>query len=328
MNTPLYPFVFKPIFKEKIWGGNKIMSMLHKGDATMHNIGESWEVSSVENDVSIVENGLLANKSINELIEQYQEQFLGNTVLKKFGNQFPLLIKILDANEDLSIQVHPNDEIAKKNHNSFGKTEMWYVIQADEGARLNVGFNHSITKDEYLECLNTNKLNTILNFESVNEGDVYYLPSGRVHYIGKGCLIAEIQQTSDITYRIYDFDRVDDKGNKRELHTDLALQCIDFSAEDDYKIHYKLTQNESSVLVHSQYFKTNILLIQETINKNYSNKDSFVILIILAGKVELTYQDYTIELNLGQTVLLPACVNDVIITSLTFEAKIMEVWVD
>lgn len=326
MSIELYPLKFNPIFKEKIWGGDKIKSILKKDYSPLSNCGESWEISCSEDDNSIVADGSLKGLTIEELIKKYKSDLVGKKVYEQFGDKFPLLIKYLDANDDLSIQVHPNDEMAKKNHNSFGKTEMWYVLQADENAKINVGFNKTVTKQEYLECLNSNTLDTILNFENVKEGDVYFLPAGRVHYIGKGCLIAEIQQTSDITYRIYDFDRVDANGNKRELHTDLALQCIDFNALDKYSTTYTNKVNQAIKLVHCQYFKTNIVEIEDELNRNYAEFDSFVILMVLSGSVTVNYDNSTYFYDTAQTILLPACLTEITIHS-SNQAKLLEVWV-
>src|SRR5690606_31355775 len=217
---------FKTIFKEKIWGGEKIRTMLHKDFSPLKNCGETWEISGIRGNESVVAAGPLAGKSLPELIEMYKGELLGNRIYEKSGNEFPLLVKFIDANEDLSIQVHPNDEIAWQRHKSLGKAEVWYIMQADEGATLISGFNQPMDEATYRKHLEENRLKDILNKESVKAGDVFYIPGGRVHTIGKGLLLAEIQQSSDITYRIYDFDRVDDQGNKRELHTEDAMAAI------------------------------------------------------------------------------------------------------
>src|SRR5882757_2449180 len=236
--STLYPLKFKTIYKDKIWGGQKIKTYLHKDFGSLPNCGETWEISGVKSDVSVVADGELAGESLADLLEKYQSELVGQKVYAHFGNIFPLLVKFIDANEDLSIQVHPNDELAKKRHNSFGKTEMWYVIEADPGSTLIAGFNKELTQQEYLDKFNSGHLMDILNKEDVKAGDVFFLPAGRVHTIGKGLLIAEIQQTSDITYRIYDFDRVDAQGNKRELHTEEALAALDYKVHPDYKTIY------------------------------------------------------------------------------------------
>ena len=223
-----YPLKFKPILKEKIWGGEKLKDLLNK-ESDKNNIGESWEISTVENDISTIVNGKWKGKSLKELIEMFGDHLLGNKVYQEFGNQFPLLIKYIDAKEALSIQLHPNDELAKSRHNSFGKTEMWYVMQADQEANLQVGFKDLVNKETYINNVKNKTLVEILNFDEVEKGDVYFIPTGRVHAIGAGVLLAEIQQTSDITYRIYDWERKDSNGNYRDLHTDEALEAIDFN---------------------------------------------------------------------------------------------------
>ncbi|HEY0055691.1 MAG TPA: type I phosphomannose isomerase catalytic subunit [Pedobacter sp.] len=305
-----YPLKFRTIFKDKIWGGQKINTYLEKDFSPLPNCGETWEISGVKSDVSVVENGELAGESLSGLLEKHKGELVGESVYQRFGNEFPLLIKFIDANEDLSIQVHPDDELAKKRHKSFGKTEMWYVIQADEGATLIAGFNQKVNEEIYLEKLNSGKLNDILNQETVKAGDVFFLPAGRVHTIGKGLLIAEIQQTSDITYRIYDFDRVDDKGNKRELHTKEALAALDYEVYDQYKSLYDKKTNEAVSVVSCSYFTTNILEFTQPVSRDYSF-DSFVIHVCVAGSYSLIYGGEISEVKMGDCVLMPATIKEV-----------------
>jgi len=231
----LYPLKFKPIFKDKIWGGNKIKTLLNKDFSPLPNCGESWEISGVQDEISVVSNGFLIGNNLQELIEIYMGDLVGDQVYQKYGIEFPLLIKFIDAHDDLSIQVHPNDKLAMQRHNAYGKTEMWYIIDADRGAKLISGFNTEVTKDAYIKHLENNTLNLILNYEEVKAGDVFFMPAGRVHAIGKGILLTEIQQTSDITYRIYDYNRKGTDGKPRELHTSLALDAIDFKSYDNYR---------------------------------------------------------------------------------------------
>lgn len=309
----LYPLKFKTIFKDKIWGGQKIKTYLGKDFAPLPNCGETWEISGVKSDVSIIANGTLSGTSLADLLASEKENLVGKSVYNRFGNEFPLLIKFIDANEDLSIQVHPDDELAKKRHNSFGKTEMWYVIQADEGSSLIAGFNQAMDRELYLKKFNAGKLTDILNKEEVKADDVFFLPAGRVHTIGKGLLIAEIQQTSDITYRIYDFDRVDDKGNKRELHTEEALDAIDYNFYEEYKTKYKAIANQPIELVSCPYFTTNVLnYTQETV-RDYSALDSFVIHICLAGSYILKYGAEELPVNMGDCILIPATMQNVVL---------------
>ena len=226
----LYPLKFDTIFKEKIWGGTKMKDVLGKDFSPLKNCGETWEISGVLGNLSKVSEGPLKGSTLPELIDEFGSELVGKKVLEKYGNEFPLLVKFIDAAQDLSIQVHPDDKLAKTRHNSLGKTEMWYIFQADEGAKLISGFSKDTNKEEYVEFLENGKLTELLNEEEVNSGDCFFLPAGRVHTIGKGLLLAEIQQSSDVTYRIYDFDRTDDEGNKRDLHTDQALDGLDYKS--------------------------------------------------------------------------------------------------
>jgi mannose-6-phosphate isomerase len=313
----LHPLTFETIFKDKIWGGQKIKTVLGKDFSQLPNCGETWEISGVAGNISVVAEGPLKGQSLQELLEHYKDELVGKHVYERFGNEFPLLVKFIDANDDLSIQVHPNDELAKKRHNipgraAFGKTEMWYILAADEGATLNSGFNREVTKDEYVKAVADNTLMDLLNIEPVSAGDVFFLPAGRVHYIGKGILLAEIQQTSDITYRIYDFDRTDDKGQKRELHTELAVDAIDYTHYDHYKTPYDSQPNQSVNAVTCDYFVTNVLKFDQEVLHDYTHLDSFVILVCVDGSLTVETGDgYRIPLKMGQCVLLPASTTQV-----------------
>ncbi|MBJ2173007.1 class I mannose-6-phosphate isomerase [Aureibaculum sp. A20] len=321
-----YPLKFEPILKERIWGGKKLNSVLNKV-TDKENIGESWELSDVKGDVSIVANGKYKGKSLEFLINEYKDTLLGKKVYKNFGNNFPLLIKFIDAKEALSIQLHPNDALAKKRHNSFGKTEMWYVMQADKAANLIVGFQKDSNKEEYLKHLENKSLLEILNVDEVEKGDVYFIPTGRIHAIGAGVLLAEIQQTSDVTYRIYDWDRKDDQGNGRELHTELALDAIDYTAIDKYKSDYTSAVNASKNIVDCQYFTTNIIELNGTISIDNSDKDSFVIYMAVDGNVTISYNDdKEIQLNKGETILMPACLSKYVLNS-EEKSEVLEVYI-
>lgn len=306
----LYPLTFTTIFKDKIWGGEKIKTILNKDFAPLPNCGETWEISGVEDNLSVVKDGPLQGQNLQQLLETYQDQLVGKHVYERFGNTFPLLVKFIDANDDLSIQVHPNDQLAKERHNSFGKTEMWYIIQADEGAKLNSGFNREVTKEEYVKAVEDNTIQDILNIEEAKPGDVFFLPAGRVHYIGKGLLLAEIQQTSDITYRIYDFERTDTNGQKRELHTEQAVDAIDYHYYGDYKTQYEQVQNKSVNAVTCDYFVTNVLNFDQEVVHDYSTIDSFVVLVCVGGGVQLQTDDgHSLNLKTGECALIPASVN-------------------
>ena len=302
-----YPLTFEPIYKERIWGGTKLKDFLNKSFED-NRIGESWELSTVANDVSVVSNGKFAGLNLNELIEKYPTEILGTKSVEKFGLEFPLLFKFLDAKEDLSIQVHPNDELAKLRHNSFGKTEMWFVMQADENSRLVVGFKNKTNKNDYLKHLEDKTLVAILNEMSVKKGDTFFLETGTVHAIGAGILIAEIQQTSDITYRLYDWDRKDANGKGRELHNDLAVDAINYE-ETNTKVQYKKKTNESVNLVDCPFFTTNILEVSGNYNWK-KKKDSFTVFMCTEGSFVLVTSNSNSEFKKGDTVLIPAIMDE------------------
>ena len=323
MKSNFYPIKFQPILKDKIWGGQKLKTILNK-KSDLPNIGESWEISDVEGDTSIVLNGKLKGQSLKQLLETYTTDLIGEKNYKVFGNTFPLLIKFIDAKKDLSIQLHPNDELAKKRHNSFGKTEMWYVMQADKDANLIIGFNKKVTPEIYLKHLEDKTLTHILNFDKVKEGDTYFIEVGRVHAIGAGVMLAEIQQTSDITYRVYDWDRVDDNGNERDLHNDLAIDAIDFEMNDDFRINYSKVKNESNIMVSCPYFTTNYLDITSKVEKE-NKHDSFIIYMCVDGDAEIITDSFSETIKKGETLLLPAAIKTFQITSKN--AILLEVYV-
>ena len=303
--------MFNPVFKEKLWGGHKINSILGKDFGTLDNCGESWEISGVPGDVTTVSNGDLKGGALDDLVKEYQGRLVGNRVFKKYGEEFPLLVKFIDAAADLSIQVHPDDILAQKRHGCRGKAEMWYMLQADKGSSLISGFNQDLDKDSYLRALNSGDLESVLNRESVQAEDVFYLPAGRVHTIGKGLLLAEIQETSDVTYRIFDFDRVDKDGKKRELHTDLALDALDFKKQEEYKTSYEKTPDSVVQLVQCSYFTTNRIELQSTINRELHKLDSFVIYVCVSGQASVQTQSGSIDLVRGQSCLIPAeCIEE------------------
>jgi mannose-6-phosphate isomerase len=323
----LYPLKFKPILKDKIWGGKKLKTVLNKDFSPLPNAGESWEISGVDGDISEVCNGNLAGNNLEELIEIYMGDLVGDHVFENFGVEFPLLIKFIDANDVLSIQVHPDDTLSKQRHNAFGKTEMWYVVEADAGSELIVGFNQEVDKPKYIAKLDEGKLEEILNNEPVKKGSCFYIPAGRIHAIGKGILLAEIQQTSDVTYRIYDWNRTDDKGNPRELHTDLAVDAIDYSFEKKYRTDYNTEINKTKELVRCQYFTTNVLDFDTQIDKDYSQLDSFVIYMCLDGSFTIKSDNDTITtVTKGETVLIPAAL-DFVVLEPQQHTQILEVYI-
>lgn len=302
----LYPLTFTTIFKDKLWGGQKINTVLGKDYGDLPNCGETWEISGVKGNVSVVDNGELAGMSLRDLIAEYKGRLVGNRVYEQFGDEFPLLIKFIDANDDLSIQVHPDDALAKKRHDSFGKTEMWYIMQSDPGSTLITGFNQEVNRESYQQTFNEGKLTDILNREPAEAGDVFYLPAGRVHTIGKGLLLAEIQQTSDVTYRIYDFDRKDAEGNTRELHVEAALDAIDYAFYDEYKTKYPAETDALVEVVKSEYFHTRKMALTDPMSRDYSSVDSFVIVVVVEGQGKIETEAGSIEVKAGQALLIPA----------------------
>ena len=324
----MYPLKFEPILKQTLWGGDKIIPFKHLNE-TLPNVGESWEVSAVEGSESVVANGADKGYTLPEMVRKYKEELVGEANYARFGNKFPLLIKFIDAKLDLSIQVHPGDELAKKRHNSFGKNEMWYVIAADKGAKLISGFAEEITPKEYKDRVHNGTFAEVLQTCAIEPGDVFYVPAGRVHGIGAGAFVAEIQQTSDITYRIFDYNRKDKDGKSRELHTSQAMDAINFSdVQDDFRTEYERIQNEPVEMVASPYFTTSVYDMTEEITCDYSELDSFVIFICVEGYCLLTDDNQNeITLRAGETVLLPAAVQEVTIVPEGQRVKLLETYV-
>ncbi len=317
----IYPLQFEPILKERIWGGEKLKTVLGK-PIQSSTVGESWELSTVEGDVSVVANGELKGTSLMTLIDESPNEILGTAVYARFGKQFPLLFKYLDAREDLSIQVHPNDALAKERHNSFGKTEMWYIMQADEDARIIVGFKEKSNAEEYVANLKNKTLLSILDDVKVKSGDVFFLETGTVHAIGAGLVVAEIQQTSDITYRIYDFDRVDAQGNGRELHIDLALDAINYDKVDTYK-NYSKEPNTSNTVVDCPYFTTNLIPLDGEVKVN-KNGETFTVYMCVEGSFELDYNGMKYSYKKGDTVLIPAEIKAFVLSG---KASVLEIYI-
>ncbi len=322
----LYPLKFNSIYKKKVWGGNKLENFLCKKNIPSNKIGESWEISALKNNISVVVNGRFAGKNLKQIIDIEKEKLIGKKVYLEHGNNFPLLIKFIDANENLSVQVHPNNKIAKKYHNLNGKTEMWYIIDAEIGSEIITGLNKNSSKEEYFELLKKKKLKNILNFEKVKAGDVFFIPARRIHSICKGILLAEIQQTSDLTYRIYDWERTGKDGNKRELHTKLAGETIDFNKKENYTTNYSTTKNKTNNLITCNYFTTNFLEIDRTIMKNYSKIDSFIIYMCIEGEFYIDCNNIISGIKKGETVLIPAELKNIKLIP-NGQAKLLEVYV-
>lgn len=310
MNT-LYPLKFQPLFREKIWGGQKLQTSLGIDFSPLQTVGEAWMLSGVPGNQTRVTNGFLEGNELNELMEVYMDDLVGEKAFSKHKEQFPLLIKFIDANDWLSVQVHPDDILAAKRKLGGGKTEMWYVLDALPGAELISGFNRKISRDFYMKNLKDKTLRNILNFEPVARGDVFFIPSGRIHALGPGILLAEIQQTSDTTYRIYDWDRVDDKGNPREMHTELALDAIDFNVPPSYRTNYTTAENRSINLVQCPYFNTSVIDFNLPIAKDYSEIDSFVIYICVDGSAQILHAGGKENISKGEVVLVPAILDKI-----------------
>lgn len=320
----LYPLQFYPVFKERIWGGNKLKQVLGKNiDADL--IGESWELSDVDGSVSIVKNGLLKGQSLRDVLKKYKGELVGQVNYQKFGDAFPLLIKFIDAREDLSIQVHPDDALAQKRHQTFGKTEMWYVMQAEKNAKLIVGFEKSVSKEVYQKSLENNTLTDLLHYETVNVGDTFFIKTGTIHAIGAGILLAEIQQTSDITYRVYDFNRKDKYGKTRELHTDLAMDAIDYVGGQDYKADYSKVLNQPNEMVVCPYFVTRLIPVSGEFTLDLTTQDSFKIYLVVSGEACFTSGLEKQYLKTGEVVLVPA--NQESITLSSRQSAVLEVYI-
>lgn len=325
MQMRVYPLKFSPILQEKIWGGKKLEKEFNKV-SDFSNIGESWELSGVEGYISIISNGEYIGSSLIELLNEYRSDLVGKKVYKKFKNKFPLLFKFIDASDNLSIQLHPNDELAGKRHNSFGKTEMWYVLSADEDSKLYAGFNKELSEKTYLESFEKGKLLENIHIDKVKTGDSFFIDVGTIHAIGKGIVLAEIQQTSNITYRVYDWDRVDDEGLSRELHTDLALGAIDFSKVGTCKLDYPRISNVPNKIFSCQYFTTNKLIIDNDFKRDISEIDSFIVYMCVKGKGEVKLNNKSEFIMKGDTVLIPGIAKEVFIKA-EFNLELLEVYI-
>lgn len=327
----LYPIRFTPLLKERIWGGKTLLANAKQGkakkiDATQP-YGESWELSAVKGDESVVANGFLKRNNIEEIIEVYMGNLIGDKIYEKYGLTFPLLIKSLDCHDVLSVQVHPDDELAAERHNSYGKTEMWYIVDAEPGAFIYIGFNRKdITREEYIAAINEGRLPELLNKVEVKPGDTFFIPAGTIHALGKGVVVLEIQQTSDVTYRVYDWERVDDNGNPRELHTALAVDAIDFASDKDKCImRYEAKKNTSTQMVKCDYFTTNIVELEGSTERELESIDSFVLYICAEGEADVCMGDNKEHLEPFDLVMIPAEADSV---KLCGNAKLLEVYIE
>lgn len=323
-NTMLYPLKFEPIFKEKLWGGEKLR-LLNK-NLSSSKIGESWELSGISEDFSRIVNGFLAKKNIIEILSIYKEKLVGNKIYKKFGNTFPLLIKFIHAADDLSVQVHPDDKLAMRRHSETGKNEMWYILEAEENAELILGFNKEITPESFALFVEKEELSSVLQKKRVKRGDLFYIPAGLVHSIGKGIVIAEIQQTSDLTYRIDDRNRIDANGMKRELHIELAKEAINFKNYSAEPIEYKKSADCKNLMLETPYFCANFINLQNKLKSDYSLHDSFIVYLCLSGEFSIEYSEGRLDLRKGDTVMIPDEISFAELKTNSF-AEIMEVFI-
>ena len=325
--SELYPLKFDNVLKEKVWGGSALVTRYNKKPSTSTSIGESWEISAIAENQSVISNGFLAGNNIEELIEVYMGDITGDSIYEKFGNEFPLLIKFIEAREDLSIQVHPGNKLARERHNAYGKTEMWYILESEKGSKIYTGFKDGVTREMYQETINNGNLADLLNIESVVAGDVFFTPAGRVHAIGAGTVLVEIQQTSDITYRIFDWNRKNSGKEKRELHIDLALDAIDFTATGKNKIRKDPVLNKTENLVSCEFFNTNIIRFDSPVKKEYFLIDSFVVYICIEGEFQILWDDAREIVKKGETVLLPAMIKEVLLKPVG-EAQLLEIFIN
>lgn len=326
MDNTLYPLKFDPIYKQLIWGGEKLKENYGKTGAPPQT-GESWEISGVENNISIVANGFLKGNDLEELIEIYMGDLVGDKVFREFELRFPVLIKYINSNDDLSIQVHPDDRYAEEHHGGKGKTEMWYIMEAEEEAHLIVGFRENIDRKSFMERLNGNTLEKILNFISIEKGDVLFIPAGRIHAIGPGIVLAEIQETSDLTYRIYDWNRTGSNGKPRELHIEHALNVLDYKAHNDYKTDYAHIKNSSVNLADCPYFTTQMIHFDQPVDKDYNLIDSFVIYMCVDGHVDIYYRGgEPVTMKKGETILVPAMLKEISLIP-QVESRVLEVYI-
>ncbi len=316
---------FYPILKEKVWGGKKLKTVLNKSSDS-DKIGESWELSGLPGNISVVSEGEFKGQTLNHLISKYKDVLVGKRVFEKYGENFPLLIKFIDAADDLSVQVHPNDETAQKLYGQNGKNELWYIMDSDRNSELILGLNKTLNTEEFRNSINRNTLTENLNTVKIKKGDVYFIPAGRIHAIKKGVLLAEIQQASDMTYRIYDWNRKGLDGKYRKLHIDEACKVAELKTKKSYLTKYSEKINTFVQCVSNQYFSVNLLKFNTEIVKNYSETDSFIIFICTKGSFRLMYSKNEIKVSFGETVLLPAVIKKIKLIP-DKESELLEVFI-
>lgn len=325
--TQLYPLQFETIYKQTIWGGNRIYAY-KRLIAPVENIGETWEISPMKGSESVIKNGPLKGENLVQLTDQYGAQLLGKHVYDRFGGKFPLLIKLIDANRDLSVQVHPGDQYAETHHNSWGKTEMWYILESTPTATIYAGWKKATTPEQLREIVKSDEVMAYLDTHEPHSGDVFYLPAGKVHTIGAGNMLLEIQQASDITYRLYDFNRTDAQGHTRELHIEDGANVVDYSVNQNGTEEYSRdTWDRPVLLVKSDYFVTHMLQMTELYEMSLAERDSFTVIFIEDGEVSVQSEEGTQTLQKGEFLLLPACLESIKFQPITSKAKIIETYV-
>jgi mannose-6-phosphate isomerase len=326
--TKLYPMLFEPNLHTKVWGGEQLATWKNLPHQT--HIGESWEVSAVVSAPSTISNGTWAGYTLTEVIAKMPEAILGKAVAQNYQNLLPILVKFIDANEDLSIQVHPDNAMAQREHNKMGKNEMWYVLSAEPGACIYAGFQEQLTEQEYKTRIADGSIIDALAKHQVKAGDVFYIPAGRVHAIGKGIRLLEVQQSSDVTYRIYDYDRLDLNGQPRELHTHLAAQALDYQVYKEYKSEYKENTNTANLCLDTEFFTVRVVDLQETIHRNMIKYDSFIIQSCVEGECKIRIRSTHDEITLheGYSCLIPAAIADYDIIPATAHARVIESYIN
>lgn len=324
--TELYPLRFNQTLKEKVWGSNILVSEFGKKADRNLKIGESWEISGLPGDESVVLDGFLEGNNLNELIEVYMGDLIGDHVYDNFGDEFPVLVKFIDAASNLSVQVHPDNETAGSLHHAYGKSEVWHILHANKGSVIYCGFKQGIAKDDYYNALETNTIPEILNRIEVHAGESFWIPAGTIHAIGEGIVLAEVQQTSDITYRIFDWQRDETNGTPRELHTELAEKVLNFNYSNN-RIENRAIKNQTVTLIASEFFNVNILTFDASIRKNYSLLDSFIVLVCTDGRAIVNWSDKSLQLSKGETILIPASLGDILLEP-TPQCTVMEVYMN
>ncbi|MFA5850383.1 MAG: type I phosphomannose isomerase catalytic subunit [Bacteroidales bacterium] len=326
--TNLYPIKFKPILKERVWGGVSLVKYLNKKTSGSKPIGESWEISGVQGDVSVASTGFLKGNDINEVIETYLGEFVGDAIYEKFGNEFPILIKFLDIQDNLSLQVHPNDEVAIERHNSYGKTEFWYILDADPGAKIYMGFNNDTTAIELYDKCNNDTVTELLNVVNPKKGDYFFIEPGTLHAATGGILVAEIQQVSDITYRVYDWGREHNPATARDMHLDLAIDCINYEKYESKGVkpaNSEKDEKEREILVDCNYFKIEKINLAKTQRLDSQDFNSFVIYICSEGKARINGNGVSENIIKGETILVPAYMGEYTIEKVSDKCQLIEV---